>query len=255
MTKYNSILTISLSLFLFAIGSSLAQSPQQEKPQKHLKQYFVEKYKNLKDVSSTLEDTPNGPKGRIHISGQIKPDNVPVLEGDRAWERGMAKGFFQQEAPILGVSNIDEIQERKVETTTGYYGDTTHIYYHRVINGLVLENSDYHVVVDSTRNISSVSAEVVPAPPELYEASKRASLDEDKAKKIVDDNLKAVSKNYKINKIEKIASPNAPYVVWLVDVTTKDTLGRWKYRIDAFSGEILDKKNALVNSRRPVKGK
>lgn len=221
----------------------------------HLKKRLMDKYKEIGEVTSTLQETPHGPSGKLYIHGEMAPDEVPVVEGEHAWERGMAKGFLKQEAAMFGITDMDEIQERLVSSSIGYYGEITHVHFHRIINGLVLENSYFHITVDAIRNISSVSAGVVPSPPELYEATKKPTLSEDKIIKIIEENLKTSKSkpNFKLNKLEKLAIHAAPYVIWSVDVILIDKLGRWKYRIDAFSGEILEKKYALINTTRSIK--
>ena len=241
-----------VTLVAFAQAESLLDvSPNPN----HIKKRLTEKYKKVRDVSSTLFDTPNGPKGHLDIGGEMKPETVPVVEGEYAWERGMARGFIEQEASTFGIADVDEVKERKVVRSVGYYGDITNVYFHRVINGLVLEHSDFNVTVDTIRNISSVVAEVVPAPPELYEATKKPTLAEEKIRSIIENDLKAANSVsiYKINRLEKLATYTLPYVVWNADVISKDSLGRWKFRIDAFTGEILEKRNALVSNNRPVK--
>lgn len=246
------VFALLLSLWIFDLPSYAQDvNPTQD----HLKKRLTDKYNKVQEVSSTLQVTPNGPKGHLHISGEMKPDKIPVVEGEHSWERGMAKGFLEQEAPTFGIENTDEIQERKVTASVGYYGDTTNVYFHRVINGLVLENSDFNVTIDTTRNVSSVSAEVVPAPPELYEATKRPTLAEDKIKRIIESNLKSGNSNpnIKFNRVEKLATEAPPYVIWKVDVILKDDLGRWRFRIDAFTGEILEKRDAVIRNIRSVK--
>lgn len=246
------LLLASLTFWLLASATYAQYGHVQDAnpKQDHLKKRLTDKYKKVQEVSSTLHDTPNGPKGHLHINGEMKPDKLAVVDGERAWERGMAKGLLEQEAFTFGITNTDEIQERKVVTSTGYYGEITNVYFHRVINGLVLENSDFNVTVDATRNVSSVTAEVVPAPPELYEVTKKQTLTKDKIRYIIESNLRSGNSapTIKINKLEKLASDLAPYVVWNADVILKDGLGRWKFRIDAFTGEILQKKNAIIKN-------
>jgi hypothetical protein len=48
----------------------------------------------------------------------------------------------------------------------------------------------------------------------------------------------------KVVSIKKVAIPSRPYVIWKLLVTLNNEIGGWDYKINAFSGEVLEKKRA-----------
>jgi len=53
-------------------------------------------------------------------------------------------------------------------------------------------------------------------------------------------------KDMRVLSIERVAISSPPHVVWKVDINLKKGGGRWKYKIDAFTGEVLEKRGALI---------
>lgn len=220
---------------------------------KEVKQYLVEKYELKKhDVTSTLKQTLYGPEGKVYLRGKITPRNVAIAAGitdikDRA--RAIAKVFLEEEASLFGITNMEEIREIKITTDKGYGGEYVHIRYLRYINNLELEDANIIIRIGPDEKISWVRAEVVPISSELYEAVKKKILTEGEILKIVKQDLESAGvdpKEMRVLSIKKVAIPSPTYVIWKADINLKKGGGRWKYRIDAFTGEILEKRDALI---------
>ncbi|HDH53813.1 MAG TPA: hypothetical protein ENH24_04945, partial [Nitrospirae bacterium] len=195
-------MTLILALLIFGQTVS-AQKEQDVIAQpfkingKEVKNYLMEKYKLRKhDVSSSLQQTPNGPSGKLHLRGDIVPQNIANAKRmknreDRA--RAIAGVFLKEEASLLGITNMDEIREMSIDTFTSPYNNltTTNIRYQRYINDLELEYAYIGITIEHDGNIRSVSAELVPTPPELYEAVKEKILTEGEILKIVKQDLES----------------------------------------------------------------
>ncbi len=112
------IITALISLFLIFGHAAHAQDMPFRINGMDVKEYLIEKYNLRKhNVSSTLQQTPNGPKGYLSISGMgIKPKFMPVEENIQARARAIAKAFLKEEARLFGITNMDEIREISVET-------------------------------------------------------------------------------------------------------------------------------------------
>jgi len=160
-----------------------------------------------------------------------------------------ARAFLREEAELFGITNMDEIREVKIKTSEGRDGEYTMIRYRRYINNLELEGMYIWIDIGPDDSITWLSAELVPTPPELYEAVKRKTLTEGEILKIVKQDLELSGvdpEEMRVLSIKKVTVPSSPYVIWKVDVNLKTGGGRWKYRIGAFTGEILKKRNALI---------
>lgn len=225
-----------------------------EKP--HLKKYLTDKYTNIRDVSSTLVQMPHGPKGKLHISGKIIPKVVAekklqVEAGEHGRAKAIARAFLEEEASLLGITDLNEITEHRVNSTFGKDGVYTDIYYHRYVGKLQIEHAYIDVTIGPDETIYWVSAELVPSPPELYAAvSKPIFLTQEKIFEIIKWDLKSSGKDQygvTVMEVKKVAIPTRPYVVWVVDVGLTRGLGRWEYRLDAFTGEIIEKRSTLVS--------
>jgi hypothetical protein len=84
----------------------------------NLKKYFTDKHKKIDWITSTLQQTPNGPHGSLDLMGSMMPKNVPSVGGSRE-DRSLAiaKAFLQEEAALLGITNMDEIKEWGIPQT------------------------------------------------------------------------------------------------------------------------------------------
>lgn len=251
---YTVWVVVALSLILLLLISwqiALAQTEPLKINGIEVKEYVIEKYKLKKDdVISEIQQTPNGPSGKLYIMGEnITPKTVMATGDVKTRARSIAKAFLQEEAVLLGIPNIDETKEMAINVDTSPYTNltTTNIYYRRYINNLELENASIQITVGHDEKIKTVIAELIPAPPELYEAVKKTTLTKDEAVNIIkrDLQLNRIDPNgiRKLN-ITKIAIQSQPYVIWRADVIL--STGRFGYSINAFTGEIVEKRDTLV---------
>mgnify|MGYP001573372968 CR=1 FL=1 len=222
----------------------------------NIKNYLKGKYIDIRDddLSSTLQQTLYGPLGYINIRGDITPkkglDSTIIGEGREERARAMAKAFIEEEKSLLGIANIAELNER-LHISKGYGGDYIHLYYQRKIGDIELENATIHVTVGPNDTIIGVSAESIAVSPELYKAVSKKTLGRGKVYRIIRQELKIASGGEDvgmgITKAYKVAIPKAPYVIWKVSVSTVDNA--WNYKIDAFTGEILEKRSAMRSAK------
>lgn len=248
-----------LTMFIF-MPVAVAQNDSETQAEpfkingKDVKEYLIEKYKLRKDDigdSTNVKQTPNGPKGYLSIMRNIKLKNVILTGRGQDRDRAVAKAFLEEEANLLGITNMDEIHERAIDTSRGHDGDYTTIYYNRLINNLVLNGADIRITIRPDETIA-VSAELIPAPPQLYEAVKRKTITKDKVMEIIKQDLlananKSDSKGMRISEIRKIAISTPPYVVWVANAGLENDLGGWGYTIDAFTEEILKKGYVVIH--------
>lgn len=261
------ILSFLMVIFLFT-GQVLAQNVSEvsSKPYtingKEVKDYLMEKYKLHKgDVRSEIQQTPNGPSGKFHfmrdLGGGIALKNIATINNVQGREnraRAIAQAFLREEATLLGISNIDEIREMKTDTFTSPYTNltTTNIHYRRYIDGLELKDTYIGITIGHYETIRSVNAELVPTPPDLYEAVKKSTLTEDEAHKIMEEDLlsatnKSDSKEIDISEIKKMAISTNPYVIWTANAGVRGDHGMWKYKLNAFTGEIIKRKYIVIH--------
>lgn len=250
---------LSISFLFLTAAISVPITLAQEEPfminGQEVEQYLKEKYKFRKDkVRSTLKQTPNGPTGYLYIGGGIVLKVEIVGEDKQERARTIAETFLKEEATLLGITDIREIRESRIETYQGYGGDYTQIRYKRYIfNNLELEGVDIRITIGPEETIRHMMAELVPVSRELYQAVMVDTLTEAKIRNIIEEDLKAPGidlKDIKIRKIEKIAIPSHPYVIWALGAYVENIGGSsWNYRIDAFTGEILVKQSAIRYAR------
>lgn len=223
---------------------------------KEAKEYLIDKYKLKKSqVRSEIQQTTNGPKGKLYFvrdMGRGSTLKVPMTSDIKDREnraREIAKSFLKEEADLFGITDINEMREMRISTSKGHDGDYTMVRYHRFINDLQFDNAYIWVNIGSDESITVVQAELVPASPELYEAVKKKTLSEAEIQKIVEKDVESIgrdSKDMRILHVLKFAIASHPYVIWSVNVNFKKGLGRLGYTIDAFTGEILTKKDILI---------
>ena len=95
-----------------------------------------------------------------------------------------------------------------------------------------------------------MTAILVPAPPELYQAVAKIQLADKKIREIIRQDMisdgKSAAIDITILEIKKVAVPTSPYVIWKARVKSRRPRDVWNYSIDAITGEILTKRNALI---------
>jgi hypothetical protein len=207
---------------------------------KNLNDYFRGKYKfrGTDIVMSTVRRTPYGPKGHLGLSGHIKMSNVQAAPGEHGLERAIARAFLEEEAVLLGITDMNEFREDKV-----YKSDLniTYVLYRRYINNLKLEEVYIDIAIGTDETIRSVDATLVPVSPEAYEASTKKTLPESRVREIVLRDLRSSGDDQHLGKVQKYVIDEPPYVIW-------DIMSRWHYRVDAFTGEILRKTTTQIGT-------
>lgn len=256
-------ITSALILIFILCQASFAQEAAKDKSLKsyklpsNLKKHLQDKYKDkdnkdqIEEISSTLRETPLGPKGRLHLSGHIKPKNYEAASGETSERaRAMAMDFLKDESELLGLSDLNELRETKIKTTRGHDGEYTDIYYDRYIDDIPFENGQVHIVIGPDESIQYVDASLIPAPSELYQAVTKTMITEGDVLKIVERNLRAHGSDPNTMKVlhsRKVAIEKSPYVVWTLDVLVKQKkVERWKYTINVFTSDVIRKSNAII---------
>lgn len=203
-----------------------------------IKKHLKDKYRMKGDhfVYSELEQTPHGPKGYISIEGGNGDLRSKVVSEGTKEERmrGMAKTLIEGEVSLFGIHDFEELRERKlVVNDLGI----THLYFQRYIGDMPVEDSHVHVSFGPKEDINDITVKAVPMPPEAYHAAAKKTLGRGKIFRIINEDLGGIG--VAVSKVEKLAIPEPPYVIW--QVRTAD----WDYRIDAFTGQILRKVSTI----------
>lgn len=226
-----------------------------------VRKYLSDKYSNIRktETYSTLKQTQYGPSGRISLSYNRKPGwDSPLKKGENREERArsLAIEYMKEEAGLLGIIDIEEFHESRINTDKGYGGDYTYLDYHRFINGLELKNSYITFTIGPDETIYDVDSNVFAPPPALYHAIAKKTIGRGKAFRTVRDDLKSSDSDVSvgISKAHKEAILDPPYVIWYVEARSFKLVNgqprdwQWEYKLDAFTGEIIQKRNKPMAS-------
>lgn len=197
-------------------------------------------------MTSSIQETPHGPLGSLHIRGTFLPGNAPPASGGDRNSRAtaIAGAFLEEEAALLGISNMDELRTIGPQSEKVYGREMTRIMYYRYINNVKLEDYIIALTIGPDEAISHVSAALKPTPPELYEATARETLKENKLREIIGRDLRSAgfnARHLKISSVQKFGIHTPPYVIWnaYANAFLEGGPGSWEYRIDAFTGEVI----------------
>jgi uncharacterized membrane protein YkoI len=238
------LIVMSMMLIICRVAAAQNEAGQtdenaQAQP-KNLNDYFRGKYKfhPVGDVRSTVRPTPHGPKGELSLMGvEIKFENVQTAPGEHGRARAIARAFLEEETAVLGITDMNEIRELKLNTKEY---NSTHIMYGRFINDLEIKGLRINIEVKSNETIGWVNAKLMQLSPEAYEATTKKTLPESRIREIALRDLNSSGGDeWKISEIKKYVIDVPPYVIWKVKSS-------WNYRIDAFTGEILRKTTTLI---------
>lgn len=249
------LMVVSTTMFLanpvsFVLADQPVETGKRYKLPPNLKKHYSEKY-DIKDISSTIQETPDGPKGYLMLDGKIKPSKIDMAtllnEPDvNTHARNMSQAFIDEEADTLGISKKEEVREERIFSEEGHDGPYTMIRYMRYINGLILNNAYIEVTIGPSREIEHFRAELVPTPSKLFEAAQKETLSEAQIIKIIEADLGTQgkdTKNLKVEKISKYLETESPYVFYGVTVKLAGRVGtRMSFKLDAQTGEILASK-------------
>ncbi len=265
-SQYLKILTSTSALVLlfsiFCLGARAQSAPtgtgttdkslKAYKLPPNLKKYFHDKYNDqIDDISSNLQETPQGPRGTMYISGHIKTNiTASTHENNPDSARKIAQAFLKDEGELLGLKDLNELREESIRTDIGPGGEITHVYYVRYIGNFPLDGATLHVVVGPDNTITYTRASLVPVPAELYQAVSKKTISEDDVRQIIEKDLRSKGitlSDVVITDIKQYAMTSQPYVVWKLNVVTKTGSDRWNYVIDAIRSKIVTKEKYFLH--------
>lgn len=186
-------------------------------------------------------------RGPFHLTGDLTPRNL-VGKAAATNAEATALAFLEEIKPLLGVADLSkELQKKSVAKDR--HG-ATHISFHREVGGLTLDGMEVTTHLDSEGKIFAVTGHLIPVMPELTTATTAErlalSITQATARSAIELDLKAGGidpETVAQMSLEKVATADAPYVVWKADVILKSGLGRWLYRVDAFTGTVIAKRS------------
>jgi hypothetical protein len=242
-------LSMFLAMLLLGTGGMAQAAPGSLRPYKlppSLLEYFKTRYGQVDNpLVATLQETPDGPLGNLHLSGRMRP---AVSEGgdtpkDRA--RSIARAFLDQEALLFDITDPAEIGKPAIEMKDD---GTAIVDFSRTIGGLPLMDWSIRIQVAADETIARVTANLTPASTALYDAVKRRTISNDEVRRIVARDLGRPGRGApKIYQPGLLATWRPPYLVW----SAGGSVGAapWAYSIDAFTGKILTRSCSAVPAR------
>lgn len=232
-----------------AVDDVTTNEPSSEEPEETFITYVKRKYQNIdiRVTSSDVVSTKDGKYGHFSLGGVIVPQKKPEVSTEpnrEARAREIAKAFLEDEQALFDLKDINEIKESNISTDKMPHGEYTHLNYNRFINGIEVEGAYIHIVVGPSEDITSVQSNLVAIPRAAYETSANASISQKEIISIVEadhseQDIKRYPKDNTVKTFKKIVIASEPYVIW-------DVFYRYIYRINAFTGEILSKRSAII---------
>jgi Zn-dependent metalloprotease len=219
---------------------------------KDVKEYLMEKYKLHKDdvVSTDIQQTPNGPSGKLHLRGNIKPKDVVITEDTvQGRAKAIAKAFLKEESSLFGIADIEEIREEGIFSNKGRDGEYIRINYRRYIDNLPMLEMYIYLTVGPDKEITWADAKLVPVPAELYTSVKKPTISKEEAIQIIKQDMQANGNDpekIRILYVTKIAVSLPPHVVWAISANLEAGGGSWDYTVNAFTGEVIKKIDARI---------
>lgn len=195
-----------------------------------------------------LSEGPAGAQGNFFISGDLKPRG----------QRGVATLQMNPDAAVAAVTTIadllkvdlNEFTPRKVRESTDDHG-VAHRRYEVFLQGWRVERFELVTHVREDGTLIAANGHVVRFLPDqlaqIREGVDKATVTEAEAEATVLPALAGVRDGDP--KLERVISPDSPYVFWVVVVSTRNPLGSWKYYVDAQSGLVRNRINLLQTVR------
>ena len=218
---------------------SQIRAPESVRSATEFKATLTARYQ-IEESLVSLEDHPDGGvRGHFSLRGDLTPASALSAQIVQQGPRAIAEIFLAEETASLGIATVDDLRESLFsETGIGWTGIT----YHRFVGELQLEHAQVSMSITPEGRIRSVSGFLVPLPAALFEAAARPTISESAAHRIIRNHLVEAGENPNPPyKLKLIATSSAPYVIW-------NSTGTWIYRIDAFTGEILEKRSGMQSS-------
>ena len=224
---------------LDAPPSGRIQAPESVRSATEFEDVLTARYA-IEESSVSLEDHPDGGvQGHFSLRGDLTPASARSAQIVQQGPRAIARIFLAEEAASFGIAAADDLRESVFsETAIGW----TAITYHRFVGNLQLEKAQVSMSIDPEGTIRSVSGFLVPLPSALFIAAANPTISEDAVHAIIrNDMLEAGEDPNQPYRLRLIATSSAPYVIWT-------SSGTWIYRIDAFTGEILEKRLGIQSA-------
>lgn len=191
----------------------------------------------------TLQLPEEASAGRFFISGDLTPRVFRNTAGTRPEPRRIAAEFLAENAELLGVDDpAEELRERSADRDL--HG-RTHLSYTRMVAGLPLEEAEILMHFEPDGTLSDFQGVLVPVTPEMRRAAAAADkgLDAEAARRVTLSDLRGTAQEpstLQVVETRRLATSSRPHVIWKVEVAGNGE--SWIYRIDAFTGAILDKR-------------
>lgn len=220
--------------------------------------YFTIRYGQVDRLTSTLEETPHGPCGRLTIEGSLRPKNPPEGPTPENRARGIARAFLQQEAALLGIADLAAIKEREVRILPK---EQVNVTYFLEVGGLELWGTHFAFRIDlaSGGTIVRFSTDLFPVSPELESKLKSPTIPADAARVIVVRDLAAdpptpgIPSEPVVTVSRRFAFAREPWVGWAA-TAARGGWPAWSYTVDAFSGAVLSKNCTAIGIRASAPG-
>lgn len=202
-----------------------------------------------------VEDAAGGTLvGLFTLAGELTPEADSLKgAGEPVDPREVARFFLDREAALfaLEAGHGDLRLSRIFSDENG----AAHLVYRRWLGELPLDGMEIRLHVDASGQLYAVDGYSVPltfAEREAIASSLAESrLDKEDVTALVMQDLGAQGipqEILKLREVERVAIPDSPYVIWKADVIAATGNGRWLYRIDASTGEILEAVDALESA-------
>ena len=215
--------------------------------------YFTIRHGQVDRLTSTLEETPHGPCGRLTIEGSLRPKDPPEGSTPENRARGIARAFLQQEAALLGIADLAAIKEREVRILPK---EQVNVGYFLEVGGLEIWGTYFAFRIDlaSGGAIARFETDLFPVSPDLESKLKSPTISADAAREIVvrdleaDPPASAIPSDPVVTVSRRFAIAREPWVVWGA-TAARGGLPAWSYTVDAFSGKVLSKHCTVIGIR------
>ena len=158
--------------------------------------------------------------------------------------------FLRARGTTLGFSDPEQALRLRRQDTDRF--GTTHLRYYRYIEGLRLEDMEVIVHVGADGSVTGVNGYAVQAPQALawhaeqWRAGHLLSSSEVKIREQVALDMQKGVDEIQFLHLERIAVPDAPWLVWFVEARQDSDPGHWRYRLNDESGEILSRRHIVI---------
>ena len=244
------------SLLLIAVLSSQFLMAQTQDGFREASAWFEAELRGKYQIDSIRLPEMNGRlQGSFQVTGDLTPRKLVGKETATNPEE-TAAAFLEESKTLFGAADFRKDLRRKSSLKDRH--GATHISYHRQVGALPLEGAEVTTHIDSKGKIFAVTGNLTPMTPELAAATTperlNLSIAQATARSAIETDLKSggVEPERVMQMVlEKVATVDAPYVVWKADVILKNGEGRWLYRVDAFTGMVVAKRSNLQTFTPP----